>query len=187
MKKFPQPLFLLILLSVAPAAFGQTDDIKIPEPEYVGNIVYINGGKAIPLEKQKASTKAKAGTSLYLTGIGKVKGSNVVSGLKSPVRIKRQEELQFIVRNTDNDVDPFQVINIFKLEQHQKKDFRFIQTSSSATFSGSSAMEIDFIPFVASKYGEDSYLISIQNNLDPGEYAITMDGSRDLFNMFGVD
>ena len=159
--------------------------VTIPEPEYTGNIVYIDSGQARPLEKQKAS--AKAGASMYIVGVGKVKASNVVTGMRSPVRTNQRDSLSFIVRVTDNNVDPFQLINIFKLEQNPNKNNRFIEVSNVGTFSGASANDIAFLSFDAKKYGERSYMITIQKQLIPGEYAITIEGSRELFNMFGVD
>jgi len=161
--------------------------VAIPEPEYTGNVVYIDNGLAKPLEKQKAAAKAKAGASMYIVGIGKVKARNVVTGMRSPVRTSQRDSLSFIVRVTDNGVDPFQMINIFKLEQDPNKNNRSIEVSNAGTFSGVSANEIAFLSFDAKKYGEKSYLIRIQKPLIPGEYAITIEGSRDLFNMFGVD
>jgi hypothetical protein len=174
---------LLMIISFLTAS-GQ---ITIPEPEYTGNIIYIDNGQAKPLEKQKASGKAKAGVSLYIVGVGKVKGTNNVTGVRSPIRTIQRDSLSFIVRVTDNSVDPFQLINIFKLEQNSNKNIRFIEVSNTGTFSGASVGDIAFIPFEAKKYGEKSYLIRIQKQLVPGEYAITIEGSRDLFNMFGVD
>lgn len=172
---------LLLSLNV----FGQ--NTTIPEPEYTGNIVFIEDGQSKPLEKQKASTKAKAGASMYIVGVGKVKASNVVTGVRSPVRVPKKDSIQFIVRVFDNNVDPFELINIFKLEQNPNKNNRFIEISSVGTFSGASSNDISFIPFQAKKYGEKSFLVQIDKQLVPGEYAITLEGTRETFNMFGVD
>ena len=175
--------FGFVILSIR--VVGQ--NLIIPEPEYTGNIVFVNGEQGKPLEKQKSSIKAKAGASVYLTGIGKVKASSVVTGVRSPIRVGQRDSLKFIVKVADNSVDPFQLVNIFKLDQNPNKNTRFIEVSSAGTFSGASANDIDFIPFEAKKYGEKSYLIQLQKQLVPGEYAITIEGSRELFNMFGVD
>lgn len=161
--------------------------VTIPEPDYTGNIIYIDNGQARPLEKQKASQKTKVGASVYLTGVGKAKASNVVTGSRSTIRIAQRDSITFIVRVADNNIDPFQTINIFKLEQNPNKNTRFIEIASAGTFSGTSANDIAFISFDAKKYGEKSYLVRIQKQLIPGEYAMTIDGSRELFNMFGVD
>jgi hypothetical protein len=77
------------------------------------------------------------------------------------------------------------VVNLFRLGKDIKKERRTIVTGT-VNFNQSTAADIDFIPFQASKYGQSSYLLQVYE-LPPGEYAITLDGSRDVFNMFGVD
>jgi len=128
---------------------------------------------------------------MYITGIGKVTGTNNLNGVKSPVRIKKANKYQFTVRVQDNNADPFHLLNFFKLEQMIKKteakSYRYIETMSAATFSGSSSMDIRFIQFDAVKYGEHSFLVTITQPLETAEYAMTIEGSRDLFNMFGID
>lgn len=183
----------ILRLSIILCAFqplktnAQDNSITISEPEYIGDIVYVNGNTGIPLEKQKSSAKAKAGASMYIVGAGKVKSTNIVDGIESPTRISKRDSIQLIVRVSDNNIDPFQIINIFKLEQNLKKGYRFIEVGSAATFKGSSAMEINFLTFEAKKYGTNSYLILFPNKLEPGEYAITLEGSRDVFKLFGID
>ena len=166
-------------------SFGQ--EALIAEPEYTGNVLIVIDGKGQALEKQKASSKAKAGASMYIVGLGKIKGSNVVTGMRSPIRILQHDNIELIVRVADNSVDPFQLINIFKLEQNSNKNNRSIEVSSVASFSGAKSNDIEFIPFEAKKYGEKSYLVKLQKQLMPGEYAVTIEGSRNLFNMFGVE
>jgi hypothetical protein len=175
---------LLLALTLPTLAIAQLD---IAEPEYTGNVVYIDNGKARPLEKQKVVTKAKAGASVYIVGVGKVKASNVVNGSRSPVRVIGRDSISLIIRVADNSVDPFQVVSIFQLEQNANKNNRSIEVSSAGTFTGTTHNDISLIPFEAKKYGEKSYLITLLNVLAPGEYALTIEGSRDLFNMFGVD
>lgn len=181
----------VLVITISFLAQAQISEITIQEPQYIGRMLYVSGDVGIPLEQQKASTKAKAGASMYVVGVGKVTGTNEVKGAESPVRIAASDRHQFIIRVPDNNMDPFQLINIFRLEQKIKskadKSVRIIETSSAATFSGSSAMDINMIEFESRKYGESSILITISSALEPGEYAMTLEGSRDLFNMFGVD
>ncbi len=184
--------FALFLFIFAPAiTYGQENKLNLPEPPYIGRIVFVNGDSTLPLEQQKASTKSKAGASVYLTGIGKVTGTNNLKGVKSPIRIQKSDQYQFIVRVADNNLDPFQLLNVFKLEQkiksNEAKSYRFIETLSTATFSGSSSMDIGFVQFEATKYGQHSFLITISQPMETAEYAMTLEGSRDLFNMFGID
>ena len=161
------------------------------EPEFSGNIVFVDNGVATPLEKQKASASTKVGASVYITGVGKATGYNIVKGVKSPVRINRANDYEFIIRVKDNTIDPREVVSIFKLEQkiHKKenKSFRFLAVSDAGTFSGSKSLDIDYISFNAKKYGESSFIISIDTPLESGEYAITLEDSRGTFNMFGIE
>ena len=191
MKKQKLIIALFLFILTPALTYGQDEEIRLSEPQYTGKIIFVNGDEGVSLEQQKASSKAKGGASLYLTGIGKVTGTNNLKGVKSPVRIQKSNKYQFIVRVTDNNIDPFQLLNIFKLEQKIKsnttKSYRFIETTSAATFSGSSSMDIDFIQFDATKYGDYSFLITISQPMEATEYAMTLEGSRELFNMFGID
>lgn len=158
---------------------GASAETSIAEPEYVGNILAIQGADGVALEKQRASSHARA-------GFMKTKSSNIVQKAKSPVRLAAGSEVQFIVRAATNDVDPTQVVNLFALVSDPNKDYRYVETGSQGPFTGD-AMVIDFLPFTSERYGESSYLLTISVPLSPGEYAMTLDGSRDVFNLFGVD
>jgi hypothetical protein len=154
-------------------------EVTIAEPEYVGNIIVVRDGEGVALEKQRASNHARAG---FFRG----KMSNIVQRAASPVRLTRGEKLQFIVRAATNEVDPAQVVNVFQLISDPRKDYRYIETGSQGMFTGNS-MAIEFLPFASERYGESSYLLTFIEPLEAGEYAMTLDGSRDVFSMFGVD
>jgi len=160
---------------VASAAGAETD---LPEPEYVGDIVAVEGGVATPLEKQRTSTRARAGAL-------RARSANEIAGKASPVRLASQP-LRFIVRHDTNTINPTQVINVFRMKVNERRDVRLIETGSVGAFTARS-MDIDFLPFSSERYGTSSYLITLDGELEPGEYAITLDGSRDVFNLFGVD
>lgn len=162
-----------------------SQEVKITEPEWVGEIIYVNDsvGDGVKLEMQKAYTKTKAGASLYIVGAGKVKTKTHVNGSTAKTRIKNTDKIQFIVKNNDNLTSPKSIINVFKLNADDKT--RFIDISSLGTFSGAESMNIDFIDFTAKKYGENSYLITMPK-LENGEYAITLAQSRMDFNLFSV-
>jgi hypothetical protein len=178
-----------IVQNAAPIASNikEGDSIKVAEPEFSGNFVYVNQptGKGIALEKQKCFTKANASASVYITGMGSVSSKSVVNNAASPIRIPANSKLYFIVRVKDNTVDPSTQINFFPLSKVGNK--RQVVTGKSSTFGGAKAGDIDFIAFNATKYGKNSYLVELPAGLQKGEYAITLDGSRDLFNLFGVD
>jgi hypothetical protein len=154
-------------------------EVRIAEPEYVGNVIAVQSATGVDLEKQRASNHARS-------GLFRAASSNIVQRAKSPVRLSSAEALQFIVRAESNAIDPTQLVNIFQLISDPGRDYRYIQTGTQGMFT-SSSMAIDFLPFTGKQYGKSSYLLTISQPLDAGEYAITLDGSRDVFNMFGID
>lgn len=175
-------LFLSLLF--AHSLFAQ--DLTIAEPDFSGIILLVRDYQSgEQLEKQKAASGSKASVGAALFGVAKAKGMNFVNGAKSPVRIDRGSTIRLIVKANENDRDPMEVINVFALESDQDKDRRIIVTGT-VNFNKSTAADIDFIPFQATKYQSSSYLLEIAS-LPPGEFALTLDGSRDVFNMFGVD
>lgn len=170
---------LAALFTAGIASLAGAQDLAIPEPEFVGNFVLVTDDHGLALEKQRASTHARA-------GFFKAKGSNIVQGAQSTVRAPGGAGLRFIVRASSNDVDPAQLVNVFALTSDPKRDYRYIETSSQGMFTGDS-MKIDFIGFSGKRYGDSSYLLTIDRPLPQGEYAMTLEGSRDVFNLFGVD
>jgi hypothetical protein len=177
---------LSIILIISLFGTLQAQDIAIEEPEFTGIILLVkdpNTGEK--LEKQKSSNASKADIGAALFGVSKAKGMNVVKGASSPVRVAQHENIQFIVKVKENHFDPVDVINIFQMESDTDKDLRSIITGK-VNFNKTSTLDIEFVSFDAAKYGESSYLINIPE-LQPGEYAMTLEGSRDVFNLFGVD
>lgn len=174
---------IITILLTANYTFSQ--NIKILEPEWEGNAVYVNDsvGSGLELEKQKAYSKANANASLIVTGVGKVKAKSCVNGGSSNVIINSNKNIQFIVKHSSNKVDPRMIINLFKLESDSKK--RCAEVASLGSFSGSKTRNIDYVQFTAKKYGETSYLITIES-IEDGEYALTLESSRDVFNLFSI-
>lgn len=174
----------LFFIVFAWQSFSQ--EISVPEPEFTGIVLLVKpDGQAEQLEKQKAASASRADIGAALFGVSKAKGMNMVSGVQSPVRNAASEKLAFIVRVKENDRDPVEVINLFRMEVDLKKERRTIVTGT-VNFNQTTAADIEFIPFHASKYGQSSYLVEV-SDLPPGEYALTLDGSRDVFNLFGID
>jgi len=180
-------LLVLSLTAISSISFGQT--IKIDEPEFSGVMLYVNDsiGLGIKLEQQASSTKAKSNGAAFIPVVGlaaKTKAKGVVKGCCSPVRINKKVDVQFIIKVKDNSVDPTTIINIFKLTK--EKDTRVIEVGSASVVGGVKSMEIAFLQFSGRKYGENSYLIKI-DNIESGEYAITLPDRRDLFTMFAIE
>jgi hypothetical protein len=156
---------------------------NIPEPDYVGTILLLDeSGKVLEsLENQKVATRSNLSASTFIVGIGTAKTRQYVKGKSSPLRIKKGKVL-LLAKTISNQVNPNEVIGIFKLDQGRNE--RSIIVTNANSFGISKSNNIDYLPFKAYPYKETSFLIEL--NIDQaGEYAVTLDGSN--FNLFGID
>ncbi|MDO4880488.1 MAG: hypothetical protein Q3983_04340 [Capnocytophaga sp.] len=160
-------------------------NIDIPEPGYVGTIVLVdeNGNVLNTLEVGKAAMRSNANAGMFIAGIGNVKTRNYVKGKSSPVRVNKGKIL-LVARVMSSQINPNEIFDVFKLNQGRKD--RSVIVAESHTFAGTKNSDIDFIPFKAYPYKNNSFLLELNIN-EPGEYAITLDSSRMMFNLFGVD
>jgi hypothetical protein len=180
--------FLLIgLLGFSYVVNAQS--VKITEPEFSGNIVYVNDniGEGLPLEVQRISLQAKTNGAEWIPVVGifasKTKSKNRVHGCCSTLKIPKNSNIKFVIKVSDNSEDPTTFIKIFKLKS--TKDNREIETSSGNIVGGITVGNINYTLFKAKKYGVSSYLIEIES-ADPGEYAITLESRPDIFNLFSI-
>ncbi|MBP1539348.1 MAG: hypothetical protein ILA29_03230 [Prevotella sp.] len=183
--------FLSIMFAISYSAYSQTS-VVVNEPEFSGQVVYLKSdteGQLLP--KENAQIKTKAGASVYLIGIGSVKSRIHIKGSAANVRIPKSSQTRFIVRAVDNKTDPLQIVNIIKFDI--KGNARRAELSKSNSFGGESTNNMKRMNFNAKKYGEDSYLIML-DNLEKGEYGIyiTNPNEKDEKNSlviatFGVD
>lgn len=186
MKKITTLLFLFTCLLCGSIHAQET----APEPDFVGECFYLkNDGSTMKLEKSRTVARTKANAGIFIAGIGKVKTEIHIETPKSTSRIKGSN-IKLIVKAVDNLSDPMSIISIFKFEE--KKKYRRAEVASAGTFSGSTGNDMDYIDFEAKKYGESSYLLSIEN-LKPGEYGIivtnpnTKDEKQIIVSCFGID
>ena len=161
------------------------------EPEFIGEAVLLRSDKSTAsLEKTTVQIKTKAGASVYLTGIGKVKTRINVEGTSARARVNASDDFRLIIRAVDNNTDPMSIISIFEMEQKGKN--RRAELSSFSTFGGSSDNNLELVPFVGKKYGESSYLIKL-SDIKPGEYGVIVrnpnarDEKTTIVATFGID
>ncbi len=141
------------------------------EPAFVGEAFIIKADNTIlNLEKEQIKLKTKAGLSVYLAGIGKLKTKIDVPGCCSGASFNPDNEIKLIVRAVDNETDPISIIQIFKFEKKKKK--RLAELASWGTFTGLSSNNLDNLNFEAKKYGEKSYILTITNFERGAEYGI---------------
>lgn len=144
--------------------------VTVEEPEFSEETLLLTSdSEGVLLRRENGYVKAKAGASLYLTGIGKIKSRLTLEGIKSVNEIKAKPNARIIIKSKDNTTDPNSFINIFKFEIYKKE--RWYQLAEAGTLSATKTNNLSSVDFKAKKYGESSYLIQLEN-LTPGEYGI---------------
>ncbi len=161
-------------------------EITIPEPEFIGQIVYVDN-ENIPqdLEMQTATYRQGASAGRMITGVGKVKGMVVVKGNHSSLEIKKTDVIHFVYNNGDNSIVPTKVAQLLRFTP-EKKTREYMYINASNVTGQTTAGELNLISYKGKKYGENSYLIEV-SNLEVGEYAFFLGEkeSRDAY-LFSV-
>lgn len=138
------------------ATFAQK--VTVPEPEFADQTYLLtSNSEYVKLPREAGVVKTKAGASLYLTGIGKVKTRFTLSGKTAAVSAPAGQDVRLIVRAANNSTDPESFINIFPFEVKGKE--RRAQLAEVGTLSAAKENSLGQINFQAKKYGTSSYLI----------------------------
>ena len=136
-----------------------------------GNFVAHFKHEGWEVESWKWHRKSKAGASLYLTGIGKVKTRLTLQGAQSTSKAKGASTTKLIIKAVNNTTDPNSFISIFKFEVKGKE--RRYQLAESGTLSKTEENNLSSVEYKAKKYGQSSYLLVLED-LQPGEYGIVI-------------
>lgn len=156
----------LTALLFACSAYAQhAEEPEFEFEPYVANLADSTLGKMLPLEN--TYSKAKAGASVYLVGVGKVKSYWYVDGAESSLALQKNTS---VIINTGG-VSPMQSLTIHKMEKMGKK--RRYQSGEVGTFTGATAGKDQSEAFKYKKYGKSSVLIPL-NTLEPGEYCLSI-------------
>jgi len=150
----------LFLFSINQANCQKEKTIRITEPEFSGTTVFVNDsiGSGVLLEQQIASMEGMV-TLKYAV---KVCCSTVFADTTNS---------QFIVRVSDNSINPNDVLSIVKTKiENSKRTWKFSNP--------------EYIEFMAKKYGKSSYLITVPK-FTIGQYAICFKNSNSV-NLFAV-
>jgi hypothetical protein len=149
------------LFSITQANCQKVRNIRITEPEFSGTAVFVNDtiGNGILLEQQTATMEEGFVTLKYAV---KYCCSSVFADTVNS---------QFIVRVSDNSINPHDVISIINTKiENTKRTWKYSKPET--------------VEFSAKKYGTSSYLISVPR-LKPGQYVISFKNSNSV-NLFGV-
>jgi len=150
-----------LLFSITQANCQKVKNIRITEPEFSGTAVFVNDtiGNGILLEQQVATLEEGFVTLKYAV---KYCCSSVFADTINS---------QFIVRVSDNSINPYDVISIIitKIE-NTKRTWKYSKHEK--------------VEFNAKKYGTSSYIISVPR-FNLGQYVICFKNSNSV-NLFGV-
>lgn len=167
--------FTILTLLLCMNSFAQ---VTVPEPEFAEETILLTSDDAgTKLTRENAIVKTKAGASLYLTGIGKIKTRITLKGISSVSPVKGKPTTQLIIKAQDNNTDPNSFISIFKFEVKGKE--RRAQIGEAGTLSAAKTNSLASIDYKAKKYGESSYLILLEG-LEAGEYGISLGDPNSL-------
>jgi len=149
-----------LLFSIAQANCQKETNIRIAEPEFSGTAVFVNDtvGKGVLLEQQTP----EMGGVVTLKYLLKYCCSSVFADTINS---------QFIVKVSDNTINPYDVISIVKLKiENNKRTWKFSNPET--------------VEFKAKKYGTSSYIISIPR-FPLGQYGIYFKKNNSI-SLFGV-
>ena len=164
-------LMFLMVMTMATVNLN-AQNVSVAEPVFAEEtLLLISDSEGVKLNRENGTVKTKAGASLYLTGIGKVKSRLTLAGAKSTSMVKGASTTCLIVKAADNKTDPNSFINVFKFEVKGKE--RRYQLAEAGTLSKSESNSLASVDYKAKKYGESSYLLVLED-LTPGEYGIVI-------------
>ncbi|QTV05267.1 hypothetical protein [Faecalibacter bovis] len=169
---------LLFTLALAMGTSMTVSAQDIVEPEFVGEVLLVKADKTSELlEKSTSQNREVASTGLMITGIGKIRRQIQIDGCCAGIKFKKNEDVQFIVKNIDNNTDPMAIIQIFKFEP--KKKVRRAEIASINSFGSAKSNNLTYVPFKGKKYGTSSYIITLSKK-EVGEYGIVVNNPNSL-------
>ena len=170
--QFMKKLFISLIVALTSVTGMMAQSIKVAEPEFAEETLLLTSdSKGVKLSRENGTIKTKAGASLYLTGIGKVKSRLTLKGVKSTSKAVGGSTTRLIIKAADNKTDPNSFISVFKFEVKGKE--RRYQLAEAGTLSKTESNNLSSVEYNAKKYGESSYYIVLEG-LTAGEYGIVI-------------
>ncbi|HIS34004.1 MAG TPA: hypothetical protein IAA79_03675 [Candidatus Avirikenella pullistercoris] len=170
--------FLLFCLCVIFSVFSVYAQEPVGEPEFVGEaLMLFPDNTAKLLEKTTSNERTRLNAAALVVGIGKAKTKIVIDGESARVRIPQEGDYKLIIRAVDNSTDPLSIISVFRFDV--KKNSRTAEVSSVNSFGSVSRNNLEYLPFSAKKYGESSYILTLEEK-PAGEYGIIVRNPNSL-------
>ena len=177
-------LSLTVFIAVGALKAQNETSATVAEPQYINSFYGVDAnGKLIDLERQTVTFHTKT---RLLPGYASVKMTTEFKPGRSPVRIAAAA--QFVVRGRAS-IDPLSRFELRALKG--SKDHReFVMSQGHGTILGGSATsnpEEGAVAIRFEEYGANSYRMTPDKPLAPGEYALAMRGLVSELYCFGVD
>jgi hypothetical protein len=177
-------LSLIIFIAIGTLKAQNEPSAPVAEPQYINSFYAVDAnGKLIELERETVTFHSKVRA---LPGYASVKMTTEFKPGRSPVRMAATA--QFIVRGRAP-IDPLSRFELRALKG--SKDHReFVMTQAHGSILGGSATsnpEEGAVAIRFEEYGANSYRITTDKPLAPGEYALAMRGFVSELYCFGVD
>ena len=100
-------LFLSLIVALTSVTGLMAQSITVAEPEFAEETLLLTSdSQGVTLSRENGTIKTKAGASLYLTGIGKVKSRLTLKGIKSTSKAVGGSTTRLIIKAADNKTDP---------------------------------------------------------------------------------
>jgi hypothetical protein len=168
-----------LLLAATPAQAQRQGQV----PEYVGQVNAVAGGASMPLERQNAQTDLK----IRGLGFGGGRMRQIVSGDRSPVRFRQGQDIKFVVRVPNQDMDPVSTLRLLPLRVRKgRRELDMMSTGFAGITGARDRVNEHSIAIQAQKLGKNAFTISTVQPLSKGEYALVTADSQAL-NLFAID
>lgn len=159
-------LFCVMVLSCG-TLFAQE---AVTEPDFVGEaMMLLPDNTVVRLEKSTIQEKTRMNAGAIIVGIGAAKTKITIDGTSARVRIPEEGDYKIIVKAVDNNTDPLSIISVFRFDVKKKE--RRAEVASVNSFGSRTNNKLDFLPFHATRYGNSSYLLVLEEK-PAGEYGI---------------
>lgn len=110
-------LILSLIVALTSVTGLMAQSITVTEPEFAEETLLLTSdSQGVKLSRENGTIKTKAGASLYLTGIGKVKSRLTLKGIKSTSKAVGGSTTRLIIKAADNKTDPNSFISILSLK-----------------------------------------------------------------------
>ncbi len=178
--------FILLLISVLKFFSSSSTN----EPEFINSYYIMTSDDSFELlPKESGTIKSHQNKVSNLPGVvgnvsssvttaGALAGANgmdiVLEGAHSSYVIpKDMKTISVVIKAKDNEIDPMELYRIVRFNS-SKKDRRIQWMEFSPALLGSEkAKKSGYVNFIAHKYGEQSYTLTLpENEMLPGEYGI---------------